>query len=251
MNDDDVNRGPDQIGRSSAFTATDISKSVKLRLESDDDEPISVPTLLKRAAEKAAEKVAAMSVKRDGSWIKWTFKEYFDEVQCAANAFIQLGLGRRRSVAVCGFNSPEWFISDLAAIHAGGIAVGLYPTNSAETCKFVLKDCEANIAVVEDDKQLRKMLEIRRDLPDLKAVVQYIGKPKRGEDDKEFILSWKELLQLGRSAEKDELSRRLKVCNAYFYTYRVFQQFTFSPVSRILIPILENAINTPECCFKK
>jgi len=33
--------------------------------------------------------------------------------------FLQLGLERYRGVGIIGFNSPEWFISDLGAIFAG------------------------------------------------------------------------------------------------------------------------------------
>jgi len=32
---------------------------------------------------------------------------------------LQLGLERYRGVGIIGFNSPEWFISDLGAIFAG------------------------------------------------------------------------------------------------------------------------------------
>jgi len=32
---------------------------------------------------------------------------------------VQLGLERHRGVGIIGFNSPEWFISDLGAIFAG------------------------------------------------------------------------------------------------------------------------------------
>ena len=57
------------------------------------------------------------------------------DVRCASRAFIKLGLEPRRAVAIMGFNSPEWFISDLAAVFSGGVAVGIYPTNSPDTTK--------------------------------------------------------------------------------------------------------------------
>lgn len=56
----------------------------------------------------------------------------FLDVECAARAFLHLGLEERKSVAIMGFNSPEWFIADLAAMFGGGVAVGIYPTNSPE-----------------------------------------------------------------------------------------------------------------------
>lgn len=42
-----------------------------------------------------------------------------NDVKTAARAFIQLGLHRHHSVAIMGQNSPEWVISDLAAVFAG------------------------------------------------------------------------------------------------------------------------------------
>jgi len=46
------------------------------------------------------------------------------DVQCVAEIrtivlFCQLGLETFGGVGIIGFNSPEWFISDLAAIYAG------------------------------------------------------------------------------------------------------------------------------------
>ncbi len=73
-------------------------------------------------------------VKRDGVWMEWTYKEYYDEARTVAKAFISLGLERNCSVGILGFNSPEWFISQMGAIFAGGISTGIYTTN-----RFVTK----------------------------------------------------------------------------------------------------------------
>ena len=63
-------------------------------------------------------------------------------------------------MGIIGFNSPEWFFSDLGCVFAGGLAAGIYPTNSADACKYVLANCKANIVVVEDEKQLTKILQV-------------------------------------------------------------------------------------------
>jgi long-chain-fatty-acid--CoA ligase ACSBG len=81
-----------------------------------------------------------------------------------AKAFIALGLERHKSVAILGSNSPEWFISDLAAVFAGSIAAGMYPTNSPEMCKYTSNHCKANIIVVEDEEQLEKIMKIKSEL---------------------------------------------------------------------------------------
>jgi long-chain-fatty-acid--CoA ligase ACSBG len=52
-------------------------------------------------------------------WLTWTYAEYLRDVRTAAKAFIKLGLPRFSGVCILGFNSPEWFIADYAAIFAG------------------------------------------------------------------------------------------------------------------------------------
>lgn len=61
---------------------------------------------------------------------------------------------------------------------SSGVAVGIYTTNSPEACFYCADHSQANIIVVEDEKQLEKILLIRSRLPQLKAIIQYSGEPK-------------------------------------------------------------------------
>jgi long-chain-fatty-acid--CoA ligase ACSBG len=63
----------------------------------------------------------AMAVKREGKLVTWNYTEYLRDITSVAKAFIHLGLEHHNGVAIWGFNSPEWFISDVAAIFAGGV----------------------------------------------------------------------------------------------------------------------------------
>ena len=44
---------------------------------------------------------------------RWTWKAYHDECRLVAQAFLALGLARFDSVAIYGFNAPEWLISEV------------------------------------------------------------------------------------------------------------------------------------------
>lgn len=92
-----------------------------------------------------------------------------------AKAFIKLGLQPRNTVAVISFNCPEWFYSELAAIHAGGIITGIYTTNSPEAIFHILNTSQSRILVVDDSKQMQKIRQIWSRLPNLKTVVQING----------------------------------------------------------------------------
>lgn len=58
-----------------------------------------------------------------------------------------------------------------------GLATGIYTTNSPEACQYCAEHSKANIIVVEDRKQLEKILQIKQNLPNLKAIIQYSGIP--------------------------------------------------------------------------
>ena len=127
--------GPDQvIGDDVApdLTTTLPDAAVKIRRYEEDGfqkyPPLSVPSMLKNAAEKWPENTA-MAVKRNGTWNKWNYQEYYEQSKIAAKALIGLGLERFHAVCILGFNAPEWFISQMGAIMAGGLSVGIYTTN--------------------------------------------------------------------------------------------------------------------------
>lgn len=215
------NKGPDQIIPSEAIYtwhpegATKISKLGVGELA--ERKPMSVPHLLMRATARAPQHTA-LAVKRNGEWQKWTYQDYLNDVRTAAKGFIALGLERYHAVCILGFNTPEWFLSDLAAIFAGGFAAGIYTTNSAESCAYVANDSRANIFVVEDDKQLAKIMEVRDQLPNLKAIIQYTGEPTVPG-----VYSWSKLMMLGSQQSDDELEARLKTvainqCCTLIYT---------------------------------
>lgn len=111
-----------KIRETREFRVTDPKKPTRILRSNDssDREPVSVPFLLSRAAEKYPSHPAL--AQRDHQTKSWSFinyKEYKEKVDQFAKVFIKLGLKRFGSVAVLAFNSVEWFVTELAAIHAG------------------------------------------------------------------------------------------------------------------------------------
>jgi long-subunit acyl-CoA synthetase (AMP-forming) len=102
------------------FRVTDPTKPVRiLRDVNDKMEPMTIPALMKRTAENYPNNNALMykdEVSKE--WKGITYKEYRERVEKIAKVFIKLGLERHGTVAVLAFNSVEWFVSELAAIHA-------------------------------------------------------------------------------------------------------------------------------------
>uniref|UniRef100_A0A4W3KC00 Long-chain-fatty-acid--CoA ligase ACSBG2 n=1 Tax=Callorhinchus milii TaxID=7868 RepID=A0A4W3KC00_CALMI len=206
----------------SRLCGTQRDFEVKLRMESSGlaaDPPITVHQMFVETVTKYGDYMALAS-KQGDQWKKLTFKQYYDECRNAAKSFVKLGLERFHGVGILGFNSPEWFIADIGAILAGGLAVGIYTTNSPEACHYVAENSEANILVVENNKQLQKILQIQDQLPHLKAIVQYKDEVKEKRPN---VYTWADFMQVGRSVSDSELdeiiaSQKPNQCCTLVYT---------------------------------
>lgn len=162
----------------------------------------------------------ALGWKEGEQWKSMTYSEYYKSCRTAAKSFLKLGLERYHGVGILGFNSTQWFIADIGAILAGGLAVGIYTTNSPEACQYVAENCQANILVVENNKQLQKILQIQDKLPHLKAIIQYKDQLK---EKKPNLYTWAEFMELGRDepdAPLDDIisSQKPNQCCTLIYT---------------------------------
>ncbi|KYO28481.1 hypothetical protein Y1Q_0016907 [Alligator mississippiensis] len=131
-----------------------------------------------------------------------------------------LGLERFHGVTILGSNSPEWVIADIGAIMAGGLAVGVYSTSSPEACGYIAANCEANVVVVEDNAQLSKILQVQKQLPHLKAIIQYRDSL---EEKRPNVYTWEEFMELGRTVPDSQLdsiirSQCVNHCCTLIYT---------------------------------
>lgn len=149
-------------------------------------EPETVAFHIERLAKNQTPAVA-YETERSGEveYVEVTWEAYVSEIKAAARAMIKLGLKRRMTCAILGFNSREWVVADLAAVLAGGFATGIYATNGPESVKYILDHSKAAICVVEGPKQAAKVQGYKV------ALVSY------GEDAP-GALSWSEFLARGR-----------------------------------------------------
>ena len=59
-------------------TAPDGAVTFRDPVDMESLAPMSVPTMLRRAAEEAPDKMA-LSVKRKGEWLAWSYKQYYKD----------------------------------------------------------------------------------------------------------------------------------------------------------------------------
>jgi long-chain acyl-CoA synthetase len=109
--------------------------------------------------------------RRDGAWVGISWEQFEREAHEFASALLAMKLTPGASVCVLMGNVPEWPVCDVGTIMAGGCGVGLYPTNSAEQCEYIINHADAEVVVVDTQQQLEKILRVRARLPKVKTIV--------------------------------------------------------------------------------
>ncbi|MEJ1275147.1 acyl-CoA synthetase bubblegum family member 1 [Cricetulus griseus] len=153
-----------------ALWTTRADGRVRLRLEPFCTQlPYTVHRMFYEALDKYGD-LSALGFKHRNKWERISYYQYylisrkvakgFLKLTCLSAFDLELGLERAHSVAILGFNSPEWFFSAVGTVFAGGIVTGIYTTSSPEACQYIAHDCRANVIVVDTQKQLEKILKI-------------------------------------------------------------------------------------------
>jgi long-chain acyl-CoA synthetase len=102
-------------------------------------------------------------------------------------------------------NVPEWPISDIGTIIAGGIGVGLYPTSSAEQIAYIINHSDAEFVLVDSREQLQKLLSVREQLPKVQHIIVLDTEAAATSD----VISYRDFIARGQ-AERARLAPLLK-----------------------------------------
>ena len=130
--------------------------------------------LLEHAARRPL--ATALREKEYGIWQSLTWSALAQMVKTLACGLHQAGLKRGVHVIVVGANRPRLYASMLAAQSLGAIPVPLYQDAVATEYVFPINNAEVRFAVVENQEQVDKLLEIRPDCAGLAHI--YFDDPR-------------------------------------------------------------------------
>ncbi|WP_171136392.1 MULTISPECIES: long-chain fatty acid--CoA ligase [unclassified Ruegeria] len=106
-----------------------------------------------------------------GIWKPYSWGEYWTHAKWIGLALRKLGLKRGEVVSILSEDRKEWAWLDMGIQGVGGIASGIYTTDSASQLEYIVKDSDSRFLIVEDEEQLDKFLAVEDALPDLLRVV--------------------------------------------------------------------------------
>ncbi len=155
------------------------------------------PKLLLHHARERGDR-PAIREKDLGIWQTWTWSDMRGEVEALAAGLAQAGLARGAHIAVIGANRPRLYWSLTAAQALGAIPVPFYEDAPSQEMVYVFQNAEIAFAIVEDQEQADKLLEILPQCPSLKHIwydnprgLRHYGRPE--------LTSYESLCDAGRA----------------------------------------------------
>ena len=124
----------------------------------------------------------AIRLKRHGLWESWTWGQADIAVREAACGLAANGLKSNDKLAIIGGNIPELYFAMIAAQCLGAVPVPIHPDSSSKELVYSLNDCEAKIAMVQDQQQVDALMALRGQCPGLTEVMYKDGRGMQGYD---------------------------------------------------------------------
>jgi long-chain acyl-CoA synthetase len=163
----------------------------------------SIYQLFKEVTGSCADTLAYRS-KRNGQWVDTNWGEHRETVAKVAKSLIALGAKHGDRVAILAQSRQKWVQCDFGIVNIGCVTVGIYPSNLAVDCGYIINHSDSEILFLDNDDQLQKIRSTRSELPHLRHIITFEGETNASQN----ILSWEDFLKQGESVSDEDYEQR-------------------------------------------
>ncbi|MBI2340612.1 MAG: long-chain fatty acid--CoA ligase [Deltaproteobacteria bacterium] len=111
--------------------------------------------------------------KEGGRWRTLNWNEVNQKIIDLAGGLVKLGVKKGDRVCIFSQTRTEWTLADMAILSVGAVTVPIYQSNLPDQAGYIIQNSEARLAFVEDAVQLKKINEVRPELPLLKQIILF------------------------------------------------------------------------------
>jgi long-chain acyl-CoA synthetase len=108
-----------------------------------------------------------------GEFKPTSFEELLEEIKVFAGGLLELGLDRGGHVGLISDNRKEWLIADLSILGLGAADVPRGCDATEQEIGYILGFSECRMAVLENEKQLSKVLARKSEMPLLETAIVF------------------------------------------------------------------------------
>jgi long-chain acyl-CoA synthetase len=119
----------------------------------------TIASLWQYVLDKRLDTPAYLEEQADG-WREVSWTEAAERVDALGKALLARGVRHGDAVVVLARTRLEWLLLDWAIMSIGAVVVGLYPTNTAAECAYIVGHAEAVLALAENEEQYEKLASV-------------------------------------------------------------------------------------------
>lgn len=132
----------------------------------------TLPRMLREVSQKYPDIPAQMTrISKEGDFETVTYKELYDNSQAFAGGLLALGTVRGEKVGLISDNRKEWEQADMGIMTIGACDVPRGCDASEKDLKYILSFTEVKTCIVENESQIRKILNVKDEIPTLKRFI--------------------------------------------------------------------------------
>ena len=155
--------------------------------------------LLENLVAEYPDKEDIIAGKTNGSWKKYSVKEYATIVNNLSLGLLSLGVEKDDKIATIILNSPEWDFFDMAITQVGAVMLPIYPTISQANYKYIFEEAGVKYVIVSNQEIYDNIHQAIAGSPSIIDVysVEKVNGAKL----------WTEILDRGRENKEDDLEK--------------------------------------------
>lgn len=133
----------------------------------------TVPQIIKEIALQYPEVAAQYSKDEEGNFQPVTYKDLLNYTYDFGAGLLSLGFTRGSHIGLLADNRKEWLQADMGIMAIGAIDVPRGCDATERELKFIFSTTECKVIVVENETQVKKVLDFKEDLPLLSLFISF------------------------------------------------------------------------------
>ncbi|NNC68728.1 MAG: AMP-binding protein [Gammaproteobacteria bacterium] len=147
----------------------------------------------------------AIRYKHHGLWKIWTWGDAESVVKELACGLAAKGVKPNEKVAIIGNNIPQLYFAMIAVQCLGAVAVPIHPDSNPQELVSLLNNCEAKLAMVQDQQQVDALLSVTGQCEYLSEVVYHDGRGMK-QYDHTHLSSFEQIQETGKKFAQEHVS---------------------------------------------
>ena len=134
--------------------------------------PKTLPRMLREVSKNYPDVAAQFSrSEKDSDFTPVSYRELFEISQDFAGGLLSLGTVRGEKIGLISDDRKEWQQADMGIMSIGACDVPRGCDASENDLKYILSFTEVRTVIVENSVQVRKILNVKKDIPTLKQFI--------------------------------------------------------------------------------